>query len=281
MNWLDKLERKFGRYAVKNLTMYLLACYAVGFVVNLVVPKLTYYFTFEPALIFRGQIWRLISWVIIPPSDGVIYFIFMMLLYYSLGNTLENIWGSFRYNIYIFSGMLFTMIGACIAYFFICAQTGGPVVGIGNLVSTYYINLTIFLACAAIMPELKLYLYGILPVKMKWFAFLDAFLIGLDLLRGSIVIRIIIIASLLNFILFFLSGRNMQRYRPKQVIRKKRFEQEIKRPEHLYENGARHKCAVCGRTELDDPNLEFRYCSKCNGNYEYCSDHLFTHEHVK
>ena len=153
-------------------------------------------------------------------------------------------------------------------------------VGIGGLVSTYYINLTIFLACAAIMPELKLYLYGILPVKMKWFAFLDAALIGLDLVRGSTVIRITIIASLLNFILFFLSSRNMQRYHPKQVIRKKKFEQEVKRPVHTYENGARHKCAVCGRTELDDPNLEFRYCSKCDGNYEYCQDHLFTHQHV-
>ena len=281
MNWLDKLERKFGRYAVKNLTVYLLACYAVGFIVDLVMPKLAYYITFEPALIFQGQIWRLISWVIIPPSDGVIYFIFMMLLYYSLGMTLENIWGTFRYNLYIFSGMIFTVIGAFLAYFIITVQSGGAVIGIGGLVSTYYINLTIFLACAAIMPELKLYLYGILPVKMKWFAILDAVLIGMDLIGGNTVTRIMIVASLLNFILFFLSSRNAQRYNPKQVIRRKKFEQEVKRPVHSYENGARHKCAVCGRTELDDPNLEFRYCSKCNGNYEYCSDHLFSHEHVK
>lgn len=281
MNWLDKLERKFGRYAVKNLTVYLLACYAVGFIVDLVMPKLAYYFTFEPALIFQGQIWRLISWVIIPPSDGVIYFIFMMLLYYSLGMTLENIWGTFRYNLYIFSGMIFTVIGAFLAYFISTVQSGGAVIGIGGLVSTYYINLTIFLACAAIMPELKLYLYGILPVKMKWFAILDAVLIGMDLIGGNTVTRIMIVASLLNFILFFLSSRNAQRYNPKQVIRRKKFEQEVKRPVHSYENGARHKCAVCGRTELDDPNLEFRYCSKCNGNYEYCSDHLFSHEHVK
>lgn len=277
MNWLDKLERKFGRYAVHNLTVYLLACYAVGFMVNLIMPKLAYYFTFEPAFIFEGQIWRLVSWVIIPPSNSVIYFIFMMLLYYSLGTTLENIWGAFRYNLYIFTGMLFTIIGAFIAYFVV----GGAGIGIGYFVSTFYINMSIFLACAAIMPELKLYLYGIIPVKMKWFAILYVVLIGMDVINGNVVTRITIIASLLNFIIFFASSRNAQRYRPKQVIRRKKFEQQVKPPVHTYENGARHKCAVCGRTELDDPNLEFRYCSKCNGNYEYCSDHLFTHEHVK
>lgn len=281
MNWLMKLERKFGKYAIQNLTKYLLTCYAVGYVVSITVPKLAYYLTFEPALIFEGQIWRVISWVIIPPTDGIIYFIFMMLLYYSLGMTLEHIWGAFRYNLYIFSGMLFTVVGAFAAYFLLSFQVGRPIVGIGALVSTYYINLTIFLACAAIMPELKLYLYGILPVKMKWFAILDAVLIGVDLVNGSTVTRIIIIASLLNFILFFLSSRSAQRMNPKQVVRRKKFQQEVKRPVQVFENGARHKCAVCGRTELDDPNLEFRYCSKCKGNHEYCSDHLFTHEHVK
>lgn len=281
MNWLDKLQRKFGRYAVKNLTVYLLACYAVGFVVNLVMPELLYYFTFEPALIMKGQIWRLISWVIVPSSTKVIEFLFMMFLYYSLGMTLENIWGTFRYNLYIFSGMLFTIVGAFIAYFIVSAQMGGSAFGIGYLVSTHYINLTIFLACAAIMPELKLYLYGILPIKMKWFAILYLVLIAADLIGGSTVTRIIIVASILNFVLFFVSSRNAQRYNPKQVIRRKKFEQEVKRPVQNYGNGARHKCAVCGRTELDNPNLEFRYCSKCNGNYEYCSDHLFTHEHVK
>lgn len=281
MNWLTKLEKKFGKYAVKNLTNYLLACYAVGYVVSVTMPKLAYYFTFEPALIFQGQIWRIISWIIIPPTDRFIYFVFMLLFYYSLGMTLESIWGAFRYNLYIFSGVLFTIAGAFIAYFIICAQMEQMVIGIGGLVSTYYINLTIFLACAVIMPELKVYLYGILPVKMKWFAILDAVLIGLDLVEGSMVTRVIILASLLNFILFFVSSRNVQRYRPKEVARKKKFKKEIKRPVQEYGNGARHKCAVCGRTELDDPNLEFRYCSKCRGNHEYCSDHLFTHEHIR
>ena len=90
--------------------------------------------------------------------------------------------------------------------------------------------------------------------------------------------------SILNFIIFFLSSRNMKPYSPGQMKRKNDFKRKMRqaeRPVNVYANGAKHRCAVCGRTEMDDPNLEFRYCSKCNGNYEYCQDHLFTHTHVK
>jgi len=100
------------------------------------------------------------------------------------------------------------------------------------------------------------------------------------IISGSMVTRIAIIASILNFIIFFLSTRNLSRYSPKERARKAKFKQQSA-PHMTYANGARHRCAVCGRTELDDPCLEFRFCSKCNGNYEYCQDHLFTHEHVK
>lgn len=85
---------------------------------------------------------------------------------------------------------------------------------------------------------------------------------------------------LIELCYLFLSSRNMKRFSPKEQARKAKFKQQT-RPHMTYANGARHRCAVCGRTELDDPTLEFRFCSKCNGNYEYCQDHLFTHEHVK
>lgn len=274
--FLDKLERKFGKYAVNNLTKYLMVCYIVGFIVEIFVPNLLLYFTLEPGLILRGQIWRLVSWIVIPPSSGAIFFLFMILLYHSLGNTLEQMWGAFRYNLYIFSAILFIVIGAFIVYIL----TGG-VTGFGGYFSTYYINLSIFLACASMMPDLQLYLYGILPVKMKWLAYLDIAMLAIDMVGGGTVTRVSIIASLLNFILFFLGSRNVHKYSPKQVARRQKFQKEVKRPQNTYAGGARHRCAVCGRTELDDPNLEFRYCSKCNGNYEYCQDHLFTHEHVK
>lgn len=275
-NLLDKMERRFGRYAIRNLTMYLLAGYAIGYLLSFTMPQLLTYFTLEPALILKGQVWRLLSWVIIPPNDNIIFVIFMMLLYYSLGNTLESYWGTFRYNVYIFSGILFTVIGA-----FIVNGLIGGITGFGSLYSTYYINMSIFLACASIMPDYQLLLYGIIPVKMKWLAILDVVLLAVDAVQGGLIIRIVIIASLLNFIIFFFCNRNLRGHSPKQAVRRKKFQKQISRPQNQYAGGAKHRCAVCGRTELDDPTLEFRYCSKCNGNYEYCQDHLFTHEHVK
>ena len=275
-NWLDKMERRFGRYAIRNLTMYLLAGYAIGYLLSFTMPQLLTYFTLEPALILKGQVWRLLSWVIIPPNDNIIFVIFMMLLYYSLGNTLESYWGAFRYNVYIFSGILFTVIGA-----FIVNGLIGGITGFGSLYSTYYINMSIFLACASIMPDYQLLLYGISPIKMKWLAILDVVLLAVDAVQGGLIIRIVIIASLLNFIIFFFCNRNLRGHSPKQAARRKKFQKQISRPQNQYAGGAKHRCAVCGRTELDNPTLEFRYCSKCNGNYEYCQDHLFTHEHVK
>ena len=275
-NWLDKMERRFGRYAIRNLTMYLLAGYAIGYLLSFTMPQLLTYFTLEPALILKGQVWRLLSWVIIPPNDNIIFVIFMMLLYYSLGNTLESYWGAFRYNVYIFSGILFTVIGA-----FIVNGLIGGITGFGSLYSTYYINMSIFLACASIMPDSQLLLYGIIPIKMKWLAILDVVLLAVDAVQGGLIIRIVIIASLLNFIIFFFCNRNLRGHSPKQAARRKKFQKQISRLQNQYAGGAKHRCAVCGRTELDDPTLEFRYCSKCNGNYEYCQDHLFTHEHVK
>lgn len=276
MNWMNKLERRFGRYAIHNLTVVLLVCYGIGFVVNFTIPELLYYFTLEPGLILRGQVWRLISWIIVPPTGSVIAILFILLLYYSLGRTLENVWGAFRYNIYLLSGFLFTIIGAFISYFI-----SGGAIGIGGYFSTYYINMSIFLACASIMPNMELSLYGIIPVKFKWLAYLNAAMLAISFFQGGLITKIAIGASLLNFLIFFFNNKNMQPYKPKQVARRKKFKQEMQRPINHYEGGAKHKCAVCGRTELDNPNLEFRYCSKCNGNYEYCQDHLFTHEHVK
>lgn len=277
MNWLNKLERKFGRYAIHNLTLYLIGGYIIGFGAYMFVPNLLNLLTLEPAYILHGQIWRIISWVLIPPSGNIFATVIMMLFYYSLGTALERTWGAFRYNVYIFSGILFTVIGAFLLYLIV----GVDAVGYGVFFSTYYINMSIFLAFAVSYPDMEVLLYFILPIKMKWMALVYAALTIYDLVRGNLFTRIAIIASLLNFIVFFLSSRNVKPYMPKEQMRKRKFKQEQERPHMTYAGGARHRCAVCGRTELDDPNLEFRFCSKCNGNYEYCQDHLFTHEHVK
>ena len=281
MNWLDKLERKLGRFAIPNLTVYLLVGYVIGFGIVNLMRDMVGYLTLEPALILRGQIWRLISWVLIPPTDNLISLVFLVLLYYSLGTALERTWGSFRYNVYIFSGLLFTVLAVFGLYAFYYFRYGVevPLSAVG-LIGTNYITMSIFLAFAVIYPDMEVMLYFILPIKMKWMALVYVVLAGYDFINGGIGIRVAIGASLLNFVIFFLSTRNYKRFGPREQARKAKFKKQS-RPHMTYTNGAHHRCAVCGRTELDDPCLEFRFCSKCNGNYEYCQDHLFTHEHVK
>lgn len=281
LNWLDKLERKLGRFAIPNLTVYLLVGYVIGFGIVNLMRDMVGYLTLEPALILRGQVWRLISWVLLPPTDNLISLVFLVLLYYSLGTALERTWGSFRYNVYIFSGLLFTVLAVFGLYAFYYFRYGVevPLSAVG-LIGTNYITMSIFLAFAVIYPDMEVMLYFILPIKMKWMALVYVVLAGYDFINGGIGIRVAIGASLLNFVIFFLSTRNYKRFGPREQARKAKFKKQSS-PHMTYTNGAHHRCAVCGRTELDDPCLEFRFCSKCNGNYEYCQDHLFTHEHVK
>ena len=281
MNWLDKLERKFGRYAIPNLTVYLLVAYVIGFGIVWMMPDLVGYITLEPALILRGQVWRLITWILVPPTTNLVSLLFLVLLYYSLGTALEHTWGSFRYNVYIFSGLIFTVLAEFGLYVFFLIRYGVEMqLSMIGMVSTNYITMSIFLAFAAIYPDMEVMLYFILPIKMKWMALVYAARAVYYFIQGGIATRVSIAASLLNFAIFFLSGRKTRRFGPRGQARKAKFERQS-RPHMNYAGGARHRCAVCGRTELDDPNLEFRFCSKCRGNYEYCQDHLFTHEHVK
>lgn len=288
MNWLDKLERKFGRYAIPNLMYYIIILYGVGFVLNLVSPQFYYqYLSLNVEAVLHGQIWRLVTFIIQAPSDSIIFIIFVLHLYYMIGMELERAWGSFRFNLYFFSGMFFHILAAFLVYF---------IMGISLPMSTWYLNLSLFFGFAMLYPNVEFLLFMIIPVKVKWLALLDALYFAYGILQAflpayggslfGIVYKanaVAAVVSVLNFLLFFLGSRNVRPYSPKQVKRKREFKKNIRNASRTmnYGGGAKHKCAVCGRTDLDDAGLEFRYCSKCNGNYEYCQEHLFTHTHVK
>ena len=283
MNFMNKLERKFSRYAVSNLTMYLIFGYVIGYVLSRLSPEMLNYLTLDPYQVLHGQIWRLVTWVLIPPSmQSILFYVIMMLFYYQLGTNLERTWGVFRYNVYIFGGILYTIIGAVATWLILTAMYGNPgITGaiVGTQISTYYICMSIFLAFAVCYPNMQILLYFIIPIKMKWMAYVYALLMLIDLVQSSWPRRVVMIMSLLNFVIFFLSTRDLYRFSPKEVHRRQVYRQAVKRPQSA--GITKHKCAVCGRTELDDPALEFRFCSKCAGNYEYCQEHLFTHQHVQ
>lgn len=280
-NFIDKMERKWGKYAIQNLSLYLIICYAFGYIIQMVNANFFNYLTLEPALVLQGQIWRLLTWIVVPPSSSNIIFTLLMLyFYYSIGNNMERVWGTYRFNVYIFSGMLFTILGSFLAYAIYYFGYGINAVGIGAFVSTYYINMSILMAYAATFPEMQivmiLFVFPV-PMKVKWLGILYALILAMEVVGTNLVGKIIILASLLNFILFFLYSRNRKYASPKQVYRQKTYQHEVKKMQKI----TKHKCAICGRTEDSNPDLEFRFCSKCDGNYEYCQDHLFTHEHVK
>ena len=277
MNFLNKMERKFGRYALTNLSMYIVLTYAAGYLLYMVTPQVLNYMTLEPAMILRGQVWRIVSWLLIPPSTQNIFFTLITLMfYYSIGTSLERTWGAFRYNVYIFSGILMTIIGAFILYFVL----GGNVL-FGGLFSTYYISMSIFLAYAATYPNNQVLFMMIIPLKIKWLGVAYALMILAEMIQSGWAVRVAIICSLMNFIIFFFMTRNMSRYNPKEIQRRKEFQRAVHRSQVNNNGITKHKCAICGRTEKDGEHLEFRFCSKCNGNYEYCQDHLFTHTHIR
>lgn len=302
MRPMSRFEKKFGKYAIPNLSTVLIACYAVGYIIQLFNSNFLYFLTLNPYEILHGQIWRLVSWVLVPPSMGNIFTTLIMLYFYwSIGTTLERTWGAYRYNVYIFSGMLFTVLGSFIAmgagYLFyaekwMLSSLGEMIFQAGSLYfSTYYINMSIFLAFAATFPDVQVLLMFLIPIKVKWLGIVYAVIIGFEFigsagnvlsLMGLITIdfnfflRIAILSSLLNFIVFFFTSRNRIIRSPKQMKRQYEYKREVHRSTAV----TKHKCAICGRTDESNPELEFRFCSKCNGNYEYCQEHLFSHKHV-
>mgnify|MGYP004533697315 FL=1 len=285
MKFIDKLERKYGKYGIPNLTVYIVVCYVIGYALMILNPRILNWLSLEPAYILKGQIWRLVTWVLYPPdSSNVLLFALMVLLfYYPIGTSLERTLGTFKYTLYILSGMIFTILGAFVLYFLL----GGNVL-VGSVFSTYYISLSTFLAYAMCYPDMQVLLMFIIPVKMKWMAIFYVVIIVYEMIQyimaGAWYLVIPIVASLLNFIIFYFGTKDFSRYNPKEIHRRNEFRRAME-PQGRMKSGngtvTKHKCAICGRTELDDPNLEFRFCSRCNGNYEYCQDHLFTHTHVK
>lgn len=188
MKWLNKLERKFGRYAISNLMYYIigitLAVYIVQYTLNI---SLDYYLAFIPGLIMKGQFWRIITFIFIPPATSIVMIAFVMYFYYMMGTTLEHEWGTFKFNMYYIFGMIGTIIAAFL--------TGSG--------TSIYLNLSLFLAFAYLFPNVEILLFFILPVKVKWIAYLDWAYFIMSLIIGTMSTRVAAIASLINFFIFF------------------------------------------------------------------------------
>lgn len=273
MSILDKMERKMGRFAISNLMKYIIIGNIVAYILSLINPMYLTYLVLDPSLVMQGQVWRLITFVFIPDSTSNL-FMFAISLYfmYFIGSSLESYWGAFRFNLFYLVGIIGTIISS-----FVFKTYGTP----------SYLNETLFLAFATLYPNMQVLLFFFIPLKVKWIGIFTAAVLVLQFIAGPWVIRGFIIVSMLNYILFF--GPELIRT-IRGTRRRQAYERKVQQHRSPYKSPSKgkiindipfHRCYVCGKTEKDDPNMQFRYCSECNGNYEYCMDHLHNHEHVK
>lgn len=262
MSRLDKMEKKIGKYSISNLMLYITALNGVVFLLsyvdkeNLFMVKLM----LIPSLVMEGEVWRLVTFLFIPPASSPFWLLFTLYFYYMIGSALEHEWGSFKFNIYYLVGVLGT-IGAAF---------------LGGTGSAMFLNFSLIFAFSYLFPNFQILMFFILPVKMKYLSLAYVALLVYMFWSAPLFGLITIGGSAINFLLFFGKDIIVRLATGRKVYYNRRsFEAKIPK------NVIIHRCTVCGKTEKDDRNLEFRYCVDCDGDYEYCMEHLYTHEHVK
>ena len=266
---IEQFCYKHPGFGIPNLMRYITAANVAICVLGAINRSFLGVLTFDPALILHGQIWRLVSFIFYPPSMGLLAFLAFW-FYYWIGSTLEAQWGTGQFTIYYFSGVILTVLYGFIIYFI----TGRSV----NLGSEY-IYLSMFFSFAVLYPDMQVLFMYIIPIKIKYLAIVDAVFFAYSVIANSFPVNLLPLVALINFFIF--CGGELFALLPRRPSKNTvNFRQESARirreqKDKLYT----HKCAVCGRTDVDHPELEFRYCSKCQGYHCFCSDHINNHIH--
>ena len=267
---IDEFCLQHPNFGFPHLIKYITIANAVFWLLMMVNTRFLYYMTFNPYAILHGQVWRLISFVFIPPSTSFLALI-SIYFYYFIGTALEQQWGTARFNIYYFSGILLTVIYGFLMYFIFGKNV--------NLTASY-VYLSMFFSFAALFPDMQVLLFFVIPIRMKWLAIVDAVFFLISVFSTPFPENLLPVVAVLNFVIFCLDDllALIGVHAPQgRTINFKRAAKKIRKEEasNLY----RHKCAVCGRTDTDYPDLEFRYCSKCVGYHCFCEDHINSHIH--
>ncbi len=291
---MKDLRRRFERFCLKNrnkgianLMLYIAIGNLAVYVLSMIDPSnLVYrYLCFSRSAILHGQVWRLVTYIFTYLLDTTGWSFFLaavsLFCYYQFGKILEGYWGAFRFNLYYLAGVLLTDVAAIL---------------LGSGADATALNLSLFLAVATIAPEAKVLLFFIIPIKMKYMAWVylivTALNVFLSMQSGLLSFYWLLpIVPLLNYFLFFGSDiknllpssmryRQHKNYRTTSAGARPNANWASSYQSKTGQKPYRHKCTVCGRTDTDYPNLEFRYCSKCNGYYCYCSDHINNHVHI-
>ena len=269
MRLIDRFCYKHPNFGIPNLMRYLTIANVVFWILGTANSVLLSYLRFDAGLIMQGQIWRLITFMVYPPSMGLLAFL-VFYFYYWMGTALEQVWGTAQFNIYLLIGWALTVIYGFLVYF---------IGGLRISIDAQYLYLSMFFSYAALFPDQTVLLFFFIPVKMKYMAIIDAVYFLAAVITNPFPVNLLPVVAVLNFFIFF-SGTLLQRIPKKasqSTINFRKASQKIRREER--EKLYHHKCAVCGRTDTDYPGLEFRYCSRCAGYHCFCSDHINNHIH--
>jgi hypothetical protein len=278
MSVLSRLESRFGWLAVPNLTLILIVGQVFLYIARHFAPGAADEDVLEkvrllPADVLAGQVWRIITFLFDPPITNPIFAFFFWYMFYFMGSTLESNWGTFRYNVFLLIGYVACLVSAFATYYAV-KNAGLPAELIGDMpANNGFLYGTVFLAFARLYPEFVLYIMFVLPVKIKWLAWLQWIFYGLTFLGGDWMVKGMVVASVANYWLFF--GRDIWQGAKQGHRRMQHQARTLKGQGKLI-----HTCAICGLSSDTSPQTQFRYCSKCDGERCYCSDHLQNHQHV-
>ena len=285
---MNSLRRRIDRFCVlhpnfgiPNLMLYIvignIAFYLLSLFSSLNNTSFYSILSFSWAGLKQGQLWRLLSFSFLPTDTRPFWLLVSCYFYYWIGSTLEREWGTAKFTIYYLSGVLLTALGAVITSLI----TGYD----WQVAGATYVNFAMFFAFATLYPDLQVLFFFIIPVKVKWLAWLDAALFAIDcanyLANGLWMLCLLPLVAVVNYVIFFWSDI-MERFgrvkyqTSRQTVNFKKATKQARE-----QKGYIHKCAVCGKTDTDYPDEEFRYCSKCNGYYCYCSEHIHNHVHIQ
>ena len=300
---------------IPNLMLYIVLGNAVVYLMSLIAGNSVLYdaLCFDRDLILQGQVWRLFTYVFTnySASSNLLLVAVSMLCYFSLGRALENVWGTCKFNLFYLTGVLMMDI-------FAMALGGITVSYQGYLFdfSSYYssmgsnLNLALFISYATMYPDAHFLLFYIIPVKAWIFALLDLVITFYEVFSMTYPINcfphnLFPLVALANYFLFF--GKDVLNVIPLswRINARRLFHRGGKKTQPTATTQSKpktipfpsagshqatvatvkapytHKCTICGRTDVSDPDLEFRYCSRCNGYHCYCQEHISTHTHIQ
>ena len=277
MRRVDRFCLTHPRFGIRNLMLYIVIGNAVVWLFGMMdtTNLLKSALEFSAAAIFtKGEIWRLVTFILVPNQTGL-WLLIALYFYYFVGSTLERQWGSGKFMIYYLSGMLFNILYGTLVWLLL---------GKDISITASYINLSMFFAFATLYPEMRVLLFFIIPVKIKWLAYLDAALFAIAVVTTAFPANLLPVVAVLNYFVFC-GGWLFDLLRPSRLQQKKKtidFKKAAREYNRAQEKAPyTRKCEVCGRTDRDNPNLEFRFCSKCAGYHCFCIDHINSHVHFK